>query len=158
MLNCSRPNPVSDVPPSDCGGVCAVPRASLGLALLACTLLAGCSGASVGLQKDGTYILDSSEQSLDCQRLSNSIWGRLQVLRAIPDRAKTEREAAAPTAVQAVGRWFGSSGKSPVAMAEYDRERAHVRSLHRTLISKGCPPVDIERELAATDAAIAEYR
>jgi hypothetical protein len=133
-------------------------RAGLAAALVACALAAGCSTPSVGLQKDGTYILDSSEQSLDCQRLSNSIWGRLQVLRSLPDRARAERESAAPTAVQAVTRWFGSSGRSPVALAEYDRERAHVRSLHRTLISRGCPPVDIERELAQTDAAIAEYR
>lgn len=132
--------------------------AGLGAALLAGAMAAGCASSSVGLQKDGTYILDSAEQSLDCQRLSNSVWGRLQVLRSLPERARAEREAAAPTAVQAVGRWFGSSGKSPVALAEYDRERAHLRSLHRTLISKGCPPVDIERELAQTDTAIAEYR
>jgi hypothetical protein len=126
--------------------------------MVAFLLVCGCSGASVGLQKDGTYILEGNEESMDCQRLHNSVWGRLQVLRSLPERARAEREATAPTAVQAVGRWFGSSGKSPVSMQEYDRERAHVRSLHRVLISKGCPPVDIERELAATDAAIAEYR
>jgi len=112
----------------------------------------------VGFQKDGTYILDNSEQTMDCQRLSNSLWGRLQVLKTLPDRAKAEREAAAPNAVQAVGRWFGGSTKGLASLQEYDRERAHVRSLHRTLISKGCPPLDIERELAATDAAIAAYR
>lgn len=146
------------VPASACGSMRSIRCAGLGAALLASAMVAGCAGSSVGLQKDGTYILDSAEQSLDCQRLSNSVWGRLQVLRSLPERARAEREAAAPTAVQAVGRWFGSSGKSPVALAEYDRERAHLRSLHRTLISKGCPPVDIERELAQTDAAIAEYR
>ena len=95
---------------------------------------------------------------MDCKRLSNSIWGRLQVLKALPDKAKAEREAAAPTAFQAVGRWFGGSTKGLASLEEYDRERAHVRSLHRTLIDKGCPPLDIERELAATDAEIAQYR
>ena len=110
------------------------------------------------MQKDGTYTLDSSEQTLDCGRLSNNIWGRLQVLKSLPDKAKVEREAAAPTAVQAVGRWFGGSTKGLASLEEYDRERAHVRSLHRTFIGKGCPPLDIESELAATDAAIAEYR
>jgi hypothetical protein len=60
--------------------------------------------------------------------------------------------------VQAFGRWFGGSTKGLASLVEYDRERAHVRSLHRTLIGKGCPPLDIESELAATDAAIAEYR
>jgi len=127
-------------------------------ALLAGVLAAGCTSASIGLQKDGTYTLESSEQTLDCGRLSNSIWGRLQVLKSLPAKAKAEREAAAPTAVQAVGRWFGASNKGLASLTDYDRERAHVRSLHRKLMDRGCPPLDIESELAATDAAIAEYR
>ena len=143
---------------SDRGIARCLARAGLPFALLACALAAGCASASIGLQKDGSYALDSSEQTLDCNRLSNSIWGRLQVLKTLPDKAKAEREAAAPTAIQAVGRWFGSSTKGLTALADYDRERAHVRSLHRTLLDKGCPPLDIERELAATDAAIAQYR
>jgi hypothetical protein len=146
------------VRPSDRGIARCLARAELPIALLACALAAGCASASIGLQKDGSYALDNSEQTLDCNRLSNSIWGRLQVLKTLPDKAKAEREAAAPTAIQAVGRWFGSSTKGLTALADYDRERAHVRSLHRTLLDKGCPPLDIERELAATDAAIAQYR
>jgi hypothetical protein len=112
----------------------------------------------VGLQKDGTYVLDHGELTLDCQRLANSVWGRLQVLRTLPDRARAERAAAAPTAAQAFGRLFGASSVNLPSLQEYDRERAHVRSLHRTLLDKGCPPLDIERELAQTDAAIAEQR
>lgn len=146
------------VRPSNRGIACRFSRAARHAALLACTLAAGCASASIGLQKDGTYTLDSSEQTLDCGRLSNNIWGRLQVLKSLPAKARAEREAAAPTAVQAVGRWFGGSTKGLASMEEYDRERAHVRSLHRTFIGKGCPPLDIESELAATDAAIAEYR
>jgi hypothetical protein len=111
----------------------------------------------VGLQSDGTYILDRNEQTMDCQRLSNSVWGRLQILKALPDKVRAEREAAAPTAFQALGRMFGSS-QGLVNLKEYDRERAHVRSLHRQLIEKGCPPVDVEREIAATDAEVAPYR
>jgi hypothetical protein len=137
---------------------CRFSRKGLHAALLACTLAAGCASPSIGLQKDGTYTLDNSEQTLDCHRLSNNIWGRLQVLKSLPAKAKAEREAAAPTAVQAIGRWFGGSTKGLASLAEYDRERAHVRSLHRMLIGKGCPPLDIESELAATDAAIAEFR
>jgi len=133
-------------------------RSALPAVLLGCALAGGCSTTTIGLQKDGSYILDDNEQTLDCQRLSNSLWGRLQVLKSLPDRARAEREAAAPTAVQAVGRWFGASNKGLETLKEYDSERAHVRSLHRVLMSKGCPPLDIERELAATDAAIAPYR
>jgi hypothetical protein len=144
--------------PSDRGVARWLWRGSVPIALLASMLGAGCSTPSLGLQKDGSFNLDNVEQSMDCQRLSNNIWGRLQVLRSLPAKAKAERAAAAPTAVQAVGRWFGNSGNGLASLEEYDRERAHVRALHRTLISKGCPPVDLERELAATDAEIAEYR
>ena len=57
-----------------------------------------------------------------------------------------------------IGRWFGGSNNGLASLEEYDRERAHVRSLHRLLIGKGCPPLDIERELAATDAEISQHR
>lgn len=142
-----------------CERACAHGQVRALLCAILCTLALACAGCStsVGLQKDGTYLLEKGEQTLDCQRLANAIWGRLQVLRALPDRAKSERAAAAPTAAQAIGRMFGSGSDLP-SLKEYDRERAHVRSLHRTLLEKGCPPLDIERELAATDAAIAEQR
>jgi hypothetical protein len=134
------------------------PRGTLRAGLCALALAsAGCS-ASVGLQKDGSYILERTEETMDCPRLANSIWGRLQVLKSLPDKARNERAAAAPTAFEAVGRMFGGASKVLPSLKEYDRERAHVRSLHRILLDKGCPPLDIERELAATDAVIAEYR
>jgi hypothetical protein len=158
VLNRSRLRRVLPVRPSNTAIARGVSRGFLAFLLVACTLAAGCSTATVGLQKDGSYILDNGEQSMDCQRLSNSLWGHLQVLKALPARARAEREAVAPTAAQAVGRWFGGSSPSLESLKEYDRERAHVRSLHRNLISKGCPPLDIERELAETDAAVAPYR
>jgi hypothetical protein len=144
--------------PSERAVVRELPRATLRAGLCALALAsAGCS-ASVGLQKDGTYILERSEETMECPRLANSIWGRLQVLKSLPDKARNERAAAAPTALEAVGRMFGGASKVLPSLKEYDRERAHVRSLHRILLDKGCPPLDIERELAATDAMIAEYR
>jgi hypothetical protein len=127
---------------------------------LSCVLLLAASGCAgkVGLQSDGTYILDKGEQGMDCARLSNSLWGRLQVLKAMPDKISSERAAAAPTALQALGRMFGGSSQGLQSLKEYDRERAHVRSMHRLLIEKGCMPIDVERELVATDAAVAAYR
>jgi hypothetical protein len=122
------------------------------------TLVGACSSAKVGLQSDGSYSLDGGEQSMDCQRLSNSTWGRLQILKALPERIKTEQAAAAPTFVQAMGRMFGGSSQGLASLKEYDRERAHVRSLHRRMLEKGCAPIDVEREIAASDAAISEYR
>ena len=146
--------------PSDRGTApCALDvRLRLALAILMCAAVAGCTSTSIGLQKDGTYNLESGEHGMDCTRLSNSIWGRLQVLKALPAKAKAERETAAPTAEQAFSRWFGGSNKGLASLEEYDRERAHIRSLHSVLIGKGCPPLDIERELAATDAEISQYR
>jgi hypothetical protein len=123
-----------------------------------CALTVGGCSTTVGLQRDGNYILERGEQSMDCQRLSNSVWGRIQVLKSLPAKARAEREATAPTAVLAWGRLFGGSGKGLPSLQDYDRERAHIRALHRQMLDKGCPPVDIERELAAADAAIAEYR
>ena len=123
-----------------------------------CALMLAACATPVGLQKDGSYILDRSEQGMDCQRLSNSVWGRVQILKSLPDRVRAERAAVAPTAFQAIGRMFGGSAKGLENLKEYDRERAHIRSLHRALIDKGCPPLDIEREIAAMDAAVAEYR
>jgi hypothetical protein len=151
---------VSALRPSDRGSAHRpfYPLLDLGVAILACAAAAGCTSVSIGLQKDGTYNLETSEQAMDCTRLSNSIWGRLQVLKALPAKARAEHEAAAPTAVQAFSRWFGTSNGGLASLAEYDRERAHIRSLHGVLIAKGCPPLDIERELAATDAEISQYR
>ncbi len=120
-------------------------------------LAAGCA-AKVGLQSDGSYILDRGELSLDCQRMSNSVWGRLQVLKLMPEKIRAERAAVAPTAFQAIGRMFGASSQGLQNLKEYDLERAHIRSLHRQLIGKGCAPIDVEREIAATDAIVAEYR
>jgi hypothetical protein len=33
-----------------------------------------------------------------------------------------------------------------------------VRALHRATLDRGCPPIDVERELAATDAVVAQFR
>jgi hypothetical protein len=131
------------------------------LTILACALTlcaGGCASSSVGLQKDGNYLLETDERAMDCQRLHNSIWGRLQVMKALPDRMRAERAKEPPTAALAFGRLFGVKSKGLATLAEYDREHAHVRALHRAALDRGCPPIDVERELASTDAVIAEYR
>jgi hypothetical protein len=131
------------------------------LTILACALAlsaGGCASSSVGLQKDGSYLLETDERAMDCQRLHNSIWGRLQVMKALPDRIRAEKAREPPTAALAFGRLFGGKGKGLATLAEYDREHAHVRALHRAALDRGCPPIDVERELAMTDAVVAEFR
>ena len=134
-------------------------RTKLTRLLCALALCAGgCAGSQVGFQKDGSYALENDERGMDCQRLHNSIWGRLQVMKALPDRIRAERAKEPPTAALAFGRLFGGKSKGLVTLEEYDREHAHVRSLHRAALDRGCPPIDVERELAGTDAVIAELR
>jgi hypothetical protein len=134
-------------------------RTKLTIAACALTLCAGgCASSSVGLQKDGNYLLETDERVMDCQRLHNSIWGRLQVMKALPDRMRAERAKEPPTAALAFGRLFGGKDKGLATLAEYDREHAHVRALHRATLDRGCPPIDVERELAATDAVVAQFR
>jgi hypothetical protein len=131
------------------------------LTILACALAlcaGGCASSSVGLQKDGNYLLETDERAMDCQRLHNSIWGRLQVMKALPDRIRAERAKEPPTAALAFGRLFGGKSKGLASLAEYDREHAHVRALHRAALDRGCPPIDVERELATTDAVVAQFR
>ena len=47
----------------------------IGFAGLAIPLLSSCSSVSLGLQNDGTYLLENNEKSLDCDRLSTECLG-----------------------------------------------------------------------------------
>jgi hypothetical protein len=118
--------------------------------------LAGCA-SSIGLQQDGTYALATREAGMDCQSLAKRIGEEVEVLKSLPDAAKSEREQVAPTAVAAVNRMFSSDG-GLAALAKYDRERAHVQALQRLRADKGCPALDVDDQLAKSDAAIAELR
>jgi hypothetical protein len=132
-------------------------RAAGLLASAAVLALAGCASSGIGLQQDGTYALATRESGMDCPGLAKRIGEELEVLKSLPDAAKAEREQVAPTAVAAVGRLFSSDG-GLAALAKYDRERAHVRALQRMGADKGCPALDVDAQLAKSDAAIAELR
>ena len=121
--------------------------------------LLGCSGTPiVGYQKDGTYILERSEHGLDCLRLSQNLWGRIELLKAMPAKAAKEQQDTPPNAMLAMGRWFGAPGKGLKAVEDYDRERAHALALHGAMAQKRCLTHDIERELTQSDAAMAQFR
>jgi len=111
----------------------------IGLAGSSLSLLVSCSSVPLGLQKDGTYILETSEQSQDCDRLYKAIWGRVENMKTMPAKAKAELDQAPPTAFLAIGRIFGGQNKGLATIAEYDRESAHVGALHRTMTEKRCP-------------------
>lgn len=128
------------------------------LAVICLAILAACASAPLGLQKDGSYILDSGEQNLDCDKLYKNIWGHVQIIKGLPEKVRSEQQKSPPTALLAFGRIFGSADKGLVAFEEYDRERAHVYALHRAMLSKKCVPLDLDAELALTDIAMAELR
>jgi hypothetical protein len=126
--------------------------------LLTALGLWSCAAAREGFQTDGNYVLERSEQSADCNALHKNIWGRIQVLKGLPARAQLEQASAPPTASSLFGRWFGGPNKGLAAVAEYNRERAHVSSLQRTMVEKKCLDVDVAGELGPVDAEMAKFR
>ena len=121
-------------------------------------LLWGCAAARVGFQSDGSYVLERSEQSADCQALNKIIWGRMQVLKELPVKAKAERDSAPATTSSLFGRWFGGPNRGLSAIQEYNRERAHVYALRRTMVEKKCIEVDVDAELSQVDAEMRRFR
>jgi hypothetical protein len=128
------------------------------LTLLALTCLSSCASVRVGFQSDGTYILEGSEQNADCSRLYKNIRGRMEVLKGLPARARVEQESAPPTASSLFGRLFGGPNKGLASIEEYNRERAHVVALQRTMVEKKCLDIDVAGELAQADAEMARLR
>jgi hypothetical protein len=120
--------------------------------------LAACGSSLVGLQSDGTYVLERGEQSSGCDALHKNFKDRLEVLKALPEKAKAEREAAPATALSMFGRLFSGPNKGLAAIQEYDRERAHAHALQRTMHERKCLAVDLDRELAEADAEVTKIR
>ena len=135
-------------------------RAILSAVLLATVhQLAGCM-SSLGLQSDGTYLLERHEEQATCDTLYKSLWGRIELIRRLPAKAMAEQAAPPPTAFSLLGRWLGDSGSSKglKGVAEYDRERAHAYALQRSMREKKCVNVDLDLELAETAEAMARIR
>jgi len=126
--------------------------------LLAASHVSGCAAARIGLQTDGSYVLERSEQSADCQNLHKNILGRIDLVKGLPAKARAEQQTAPPTASSLFGRLFGGPNKGLDAVAQYDRERAHVYALQRTMTEKKCIAVDVDAELAVASAEMARLR
>jgi hypothetical protein len=126
--------------------------------LTAASQIWGCASASVGFQTNGTYILERNEQSADCQSLHKNIWGRIQILKGLPAKARAEQQTTPATASSLFGRLFGGQNKGLAAVGEYDRERAHVYALRRTMVEKKCIDVDVDAELTEVVAEMAKIR
>jgi hypothetical protein len=126
--------------------------------LLAAVHQLGACMSALGLQSDGTYLLERSEQQLTCDQLYKDIWGRIQLIKGLPAKAMSEQATPPPTASLLFGRWFDSSSKGLKAVEEYDRERAHAYATHRAMREKKCVNVDLDLELAEVAAEMARIR
>jgi hypothetical protein len=111
-----------------------------------------------GLQSDGNYILERSEQSASCEVLYKNIWGRIELLKALPEKAKKESQEPPPTASLLFGRLFAGSSNGLTTIQDYKRERAHALALQRAMNEKKCVTIELERELAGADAEMAAFR
>jgi hypothetical protein len=119
--------------------------------------LGGCGG-TLGLQSDGSYLLERHEHDSSCDTLYKEIWGRVQVIKGLPAKAMAEQAAPPPTAFLLFGRWFGGADQGLKAIEEYDRERAHAYALQRLMREKKCVSVDLDLELAEVAAEMARIR
>jgi hypothetical protein len=115
--------------------------------------------SSLGLQTDGTYLLERHEAQSSCDGLYKAIWGRIQLIKGLPAKAKAEQAEPPPTASLAFGRLFGGSGsKGLKAIQEYDRELAHTYALQRLMSEKKCVTVDVDLELREVNAEMEQIR
>jgi hypothetical protein len=120
--------------------------------------LAGCM-SSLGLQQDGTYLLERHEHEASCDALYKDLWGRIQLIKSLPAKAMAEQAAPPPTAFSLFGRWgFGGAGNGLKAVEEYDRERAHAYALERVMREKKCVNVDLELEIGEAAGEMARIR
>src|SRR5262249_22513523 len=121
-------------------------RAILCVVLLAVVPLLGACMSSLGLQSDGTYLLERHEEQATCDQLYKEIWGHIQVIKGLPAKAMAEQATPPPTASLLFGRWFDTSNKGLKAVEEYDRERAHTYAIQRAMREKKCVNVDVDAE------------
>jgi len=119
--------------------------------------LGGCVSA-LGLQSDGSYLLERHEEQASCDVLYKDIWGRIQLIKGLPAKAMAEQAAPPPTASQLFGRFFGAADKGLKAVEDYDRERAHTYALQRVMREKKCVNVDVDLELAEVISQMARIR
>lgn len=125
--------------------------------LVAVHQLGGCM-SSLGLQSNGTYLLERHEQDASCDALYKNIWGRIELIKALPAKAMAEQATPPPTAFSLFGRFFGAADKGLKAVEEYDRERAHTYALQRVMREKKCVNVDVDLELTEVTVEMRRIR
>jgi hypothetical protein len=147
--------PIAAITP---GGRAAVKSVRVGVGIVLVAAMLGACMASLGLQTDGNYLLERHEEQASCDALYKNLWGRIELIKGIPAKAKAEEAAPPPTASLLFGRWFGGPDKGLKAVEEYERERAHTFALQRLMREKKCVAVDVDLELREVNAEMAKIR
>jgi hypothetical protein len=113
----------------------------LAIAAGGCSTMTELSGAPrPGYQKDGTYVLSSQEQNLDCRALHARQVGLQEQLTALPEKAVQQMRELPTTVANAWGRLVGSADQGVPALAEYNEAKAESAALDASLQRKGCGP------------------
>ncbi len=131
--------------------------------LLAALFLTGCaalsdisgagSGTSVGgYRDDGSYELTEGERTLSCARLAQAELSIIDAMKVHVAQAKTERAAAAPTAIGFLKRTFGGAADGIAALEEYKRKAAISDAFAAEKQRRPCPADGNAAMLAATKA------
>jgi hypothetical protein len=116
---------------------------ALALALAGCSTMQDLAGVEhPGYQKNGTYVLSSQEQVLDCRALEERSKGLQEQMQELSQRAVQEMQQVPKTIVTAWGRLVGSPEEGVPAVAEYNEARAESAALNATLARKGCSATD----------------
>jgi hypothetical protein len=95
---------------------------------------------------DGLYHMSEQEKLMDCKRTAGSMLITISHLRHRAGEVATSQAALA--ANQVARPLLGGSPRGLDRDTEHARDFARLAAYNRHLASKGCPPVDIEAELA----------
>lgn len=124
--------------------------------VLAAILTAGCSTMTdvagvphPGYQSDGSYVLLTSEQELDCRAASDEIELGLADMAKAKAGIDKERTQPPTTMVAVYGRMFGGPDGGLKNAAQYRKAETRIRALDRAMLAKGCPPFPLEERVAA---------
>jgi hypothetical protein len=123
------------------------------LLMAACLPLAACAtvtdiGSDGSFQPNGRYVLSAHEQKLSCQKLSGSIYVKLEVLKDYDARSKPSLAARAGQTAGHLALGYSAYGSQPVL--EHRQQLARTRALNEQLKAKGCKAYDINAELAGS--------
>jgi hypothetical protein len=120
-----------------------------GLAVTLCALaLADCSTVQdmagiprPGYQHDGSYVLSSQEQDLNCRALQERSLGLQEQMQQLSVAALQQMQEVPNTVAAAWKRLAGDPGDGVPAIAQYNEAQAESVALNQTMARKGCEPV-----------------